>query len=379
MLTIERIFISPGHNFFGHHGRPAGANGLVEVAEVEGVAGRGLRGDRFFDYKPDYKGQVTLFDAAVFDALRDTLALPEASPAALRRNLLVRGGDLNDLAGKQFELQGVRLEGVEECRPCYWMDQALAPGAEAWLRGRGGLRCRILTDGWLRRDAAARWSAFSSTRFAHRSLQLVDGAEDALGTTRSTPDYSGFVLAGGASRRMGSDKAALLVNGEPLWARQVRVLREAGARPVTLVRAPHQPILSPDVQQIHDAIASIGPLAGLHAALTHASQPAVGVLAIDMPAIDAGWFRWLREACPRDTGAVACRDGRFEPLAAIYPRRALPLVMHQIEQGSHSLQALAEQLVAAGLMKALPLAAAATWRVANWNTPRDIEQAKAAG
>ena len=377
MLTIERIFLSPGHNFFGHHGRPAGTNDLVEVAEIECVAGRGLRGDRFFDYKPDYKGQVTLFSAEVFETLRAAFSLPEASPAALRRNLLVRGADLNGLIGKSFELQGVRLEGVEECRPCHWMDQALAPGAEAWLRGRGGLRCRILTDGWLRRDN--RWSALSPMRSDHRSPQFVDGANNALGTTRSTPDYSGYVLAGGASRRMGSDKAALPVRGEPFWKRQVRILGEAGMNPVTLVRARHQPTLSPDVPQIHDAIPNIGPLAGLHAALTHASCPTVAILAIDMPAIDAGWFRWLREFPSSDTGAVACRDGRFEPLAALYPRRALPFVTRQIEQGHHSLQALTEILVDAGLMKAVPLSAAETWRVANWNTPRDLEQAKAAG
>jgi MOSC domain-containing protein YiiM len=56
---------------------------------------------------------------------------------------------LSSLIGKQFELQGVRFEGTEECRPCYWMEQALGPGAEIWLKGRGGLRARILTSGIL--------------------------------------------------------------------------------------------------------------------------------------------------------------------------------------------------------------------------------------
>ena len=54
-------------------------------------------------------------------------------------------------------LQDVRRElrfaGVEQCKPCHWMDSALGPGAEAWLQGRGGLRARILTDGVLRRMA----------------------------------------------------------------------------------------------------------------------------------------------------------------------------------------------------------------------------------
>ena len=46
----------------------------------------------------------------------------------------------------------LRLAGIEECKPCHWMNFALGPGAEDWLKDRAGLRCRILTDGILRRD-----------------------------------------------------------------------------------------------------------------------------------------------------------------------------------------------------------------------------------
>lgn len=153
MLRVEQLFISPGHNFFGHHDQPAGEHPIVAVEELECVAGRGIRGDRFFDYKPDYKGQITFFSLEVLEALRRELGLPDAQPQATRRNVFVRGDDLNALIGIEFEVQGVRFAGVEESRPCYWMNAALGPGAEEWLRGRGGLRCRILTNGWLRREA----------------------------------------------------------------------------------------------------------------------------------------------------------------------------------------------------------------------------------
>ncbi len=146
-MKIRHLFVSPDHNYFGHHGQPAGAHSIVPVSKVECVAGRGLRGDRFFDYKPDYKGQVTLFAWETFKALK--AALPQAEPAALRRNVMVEGVSLEALIGVEFSLQNVRLLGVEECRPCYWMDQAIGPGAEEWLKGRGGLRCRILNDGWM--------------------------------------------------------------------------------------------------------------------------------------------------------------------------------------------------------------------------------------
>jgi MOSC domain-containing protein YiiM len=65
---------------------------------------------------------------------------------------MVRGVDLNDLIGKAFTLQGIQFQGTEECRPCYWMNSAIGPGAEEWLRGRAGLRAKILSDGTLRAE-----------------------------------------------------------------------------------------------------------------------------------------------------------------------------------------------------------------------------------
>jgi MOSC domain-containing protein YiiM len=149
-LAVRHLYVSDGHSYVGRHGLGSAPYQIREVEAAECVAGRGLRGDRYFDHKENYKGQVTLFAQEVFDELRAVLNLPQARSAALRRNVLVSGYDLNELIGRQFELQGVLLEGTEECRPCYWMDEAIGPGADAWLRGRGGLRCRILTDGWLR-------------------------------------------------------------------------------------------------------------------------------------------------------------------------------------------------------------------------------------
>lgn len=155
MIYVEHLFISPGHNFFGHHGQSAGQNLIVAVEQIECVAGRGIRGDRFFDYKENYKGQITFFSMEVFDALRNELRLPDAQPQATRRNAFVRGGDLQSLIGREFDLQGVRFAGIEESKPCHWMNSALGSGAEQWLQGRAGLRCRILTNGLLKRESSA--------------------------------------------------------------------------------------------------------------------------------------------------------------------------------------------------------------------------------
>ena len=146
-IRIQHLYISPGHNFFGHHGQPAGQNPLVEVESVECMAGRGLVGDRFFDFKDNYKGQITFFSAEVFEDVCTKIGATGKHPGLTRRNAITRGVDLNTLIGMEFEVQGVRLLGVSECSPCYWMDQAIGPGAEAAMKGRGGLRARILTGG----------------------------------------------------------------------------------------------------------------------------------------------------------------------------------------------------------------------------------------
>jgi MOSC domain-containing protein YiiM len=151
-IRVVGLFISPGHNFFGRYGQPAGEAATVAVNEVQCLAGRGLPGDRFFDFQHDYKGQATFFAVEVFDEICRLLAVNGKSPGVTRRNIITRGVDLNSLIGKKFEVQGVAFEGMSECSPCHWMNQAIAPGAEAALHGRGGLRAKILTDGRLRTE-----------------------------------------------------------------------------------------------------------------------------------------------------------------------------------------------------------------------------------
>jgi MOSC domain-containing protein YiiM len=148
-MEICHLFISRGHNFVGHHGREPDTHPMIEVSVIECIAGRGIRGDRYLDFKDDYKGQITFFSMEVFEELCNALQLRACSPALARRNVITRGVDLNELIAQEFEVQDVRFLGVEECRPCYWMDGAFAPGAQQFLKGRGGLRAKVLGDGSL--------------------------------------------------------------------------------------------------------------------------------------------------------------------------------------------------------------------------------------
>jgi MOSC domain-containing protein YiiM len=149
-MEVRRLYISPGHNFFGQHGKPPGQNPIVEVGEIECVAGRGLRGDRFFDHKENNKGQITFFAWETYEAICLALGVQDKLPSTFRRNVITAGVDLNELIGREFQVQGVRFRGMEECRPCFWMDQAFTPGANDFLIGRGGLRAVILKNGILR-------------------------------------------------------------------------------------------------------------------------------------------------------------------------------------------------------------------------------------
>ena len=103
-----------------------------------------------FDHKPDFKGQITFFEMESHEALCQKLGLADVPSTAYRRNVITRGVDLNTLIGQEFEVQGVRFLGTEEAKPCYWMNQAVGPGAHEGLKGKGGLRAKILTNGSLR-------------------------------------------------------------------------------------------------------------------------------------------------------------------------------------------------------------------------------------
>ena len=149
-IIIDDIWISPGHDFKGRHGKGRRNHGMMRVEEVLCEAGRGLAGDRYYDEESGAKTQVTFVDRKVVDEMCRTLGIVRPDYSSLRRNVLVSGVDLNSLIGKTFAIDGVFFEGVEECKPCYWMDEAVAPGANAFLAGRGGLRCRILNGGILR-------------------------------------------------------------------------------------------------------------------------------------------------------------------------------------------------------------------------------------
>ncbi|BDS07969.1 hypothetical protein NT6N_30090 [Oceaniferula spumae] len=149
-IRLKHLYISPDHNYFGRHGKGALDYAIEEKQSIECVAGKGIVDDRFFDYEPDYKGQITFFDWVIYERVRDEIVKGSLSPSAFRRNVIVEGVDLNELIDKRFTIGDLEFTGSCECKPCYWMDQACAPGTHEFLKGYGGLRARIVKGGELK-------------------------------------------------------------------------------------------------------------------------------------------------------------------------------------------------------------------------------------
>ena len=147
--AIKHLYVSLEHNFVGHNNREPGTIPMQDFPEIECRQGSGIVGDRYFNHKPDYKGQITFFAKETFERIRETFAREDLASSVFRRNVITTGLDLNELIGVEFEIQGVRFAGTEEARPCHWMNRMIADGAKDALEGSGGLRARILSDGLL--------------------------------------------------------------------------------------------------------------------------------------------------------------------------------------------------------------------------------------
>ncbi len=160
-VTVVALVASPVHAF---EGRPADGAlpdpGPVTHESVEIRAGKGIVGDRYFGRAAHADAAVTFFAAESLD----TLSLdPPADPAATRRNVILRGFPVDDLAADRgvFSLDcgagPVRFRVTRAANPCAWMDVALGPGAFAGLRRHGGIRSTPLDDGVLRVGPARLW------------------------------------------------------------------------------------------------------------------------------------------------------------------------------------------------------------------------------
>jgi molybdopterin-guanine dinucleotide biosynthesis protein A len=158
---------------------------------------------------------------------------------------------------------------------------------------------------------------------------------------------SAVLLAGGESQRMGRDKATIVFHGRPLWQRQLQILRELGPEKI-FVSARKVPSWLPfEIELLLDDPPFRGPLSGLTRALASIQTSHLAVLAVDMPFMTSKQMQILWSLAIRGCGVVPVVEGRFEPLAAIYPREAAAHFAAALAGNDFSLQPLVRNLMQA--------------------------------
>jgi molybdopterin-guanine dinucleotide biosynthesis protein A len=180
--------------------------------------------------------------------------------------------------------------------------------------------------------------------------------------------WTGVVLVGGSSRRMGEDKATLRRPDGRTWLKAaLDTLDAAGADELLVVGG--EAVTAPTGRWIPDLHPGQGPLAGLEAALHASRHPWCLLVACDMPQLEADLLRRILDLREGGLDAVVPEvDGRLQPLHAAYHRRCLAAIEEALRAGRRSLQALVPLLAA----KRPPLPACPSFF--NANTPEDAER-----
>ena len=188
-------------------------------------------------------------------------------------------------------------------------------------------------------------------------------------------NISAVLLAGGESRRMGHDKATLVLHGKRLWEIQLDLLRKLRPKEI-FVSARSDPVWRPaDVYFAPDQTPSRGPLSGLAATLPRIRTDHLLALAIDMPLMTEDFLRSLSNLKKPCCGVVPMLGDRAEPLAAIYPKGADSNVIAALSGPDFSLRSLATRLIAAGKLRLVSVSKDEETYFRNFNEPSHFSSA----
>lgn len=179
---------------------------------------------------------------------------------------------------------------------------------------------------------------------------------------------AGFVLTGGNSTRMGTDKALLQTGDTHLVSAVACTLSELSI-PVTLVGRPDR-YSHLDWPCISDVRPGQGPLSGIETALAASDAEWNLVVACDMPTVSSQWLMTILQHGQNSTdlSCVATRDadGRVHPLCAAYRKSCLPLVSKALDEHRLRLTAILDEFATEYLQAPVVLP--------NLNTPSEWER-----
>jgi len=187
-------------------------------------------------------------------------------------------------------------------------------------------------------------------------------------------NFSAVILAGGRSSRMGCDKAFAEVNGQNLLRRQIQLVRDVGAAEIFISGRPGTDYSAYGLRVLLDKFPDAGPLAGIHSALEATNSPLLLVLAVDLPAMTADFLRELTARCLPNFGTVPRVMGNLEPLAAIYPKAALPLATLLLRQNALPVKGFAQRCEQAAMISITELPDSIAGLFLNCNSPDELRQ-----
>jgi len=156
-------------------------------------------------------------------------------------------------------------------------------------------------------------------------------------------NVSAFVLAGGKSSRMGSDKALLSVGEQTLLT---QALRTASAVATTVRISGSKERYGKSGEVVEDIYEDCGPLGGIHASLSATSTDLNLMLSVDMPRMTPQFLTWLLERASASPELIIVPDaaGGTQPLCAVYRRGALEAVSRALQAGEFKIGRLFEQV-----------------------------------
>lgn len=127
--------------------RPRRREPLQSITSTKAVANLGLEGDHRMGKTPGSGRQVTIISEEFIAQIERHLNVSDIDPGTLRRNLVVRGLNLNALRRQRFRIGGALFEATQLCHPCARMEENLGKGGVAAMLGYGGLCAKILDSG----------------------------------------------------------------------------------------------------------------------------------------------------------------------------------------------------------------------------------------
>lgn len=189
-------------------------------------------------------------------------------------------------------------------------------------------------------------------------------------------EFSGLVLAGGRSTRMGRDKAFLRVGGERLLDRQLALLRALGARELFVSGRRGINYRVPSARVVLDRESDCGPAGGILAGLRVCRSRFLFVLAVDLPEMSRAFASELVQRVAGERGVVPRHARGYEALAAIFPRTVLAAWEPLVGGGECSMQNLVRVAVEAGQVSPWELSPEDDHALANWNCPSDWRESR---